>query len=211
VAKHKGLTMFLVPLDDAGVEIRELKTLGGQRTNVTYYSDVRLPDSARVGEINGGWKIMTIGLDVERTVPVGPAAMLTRFVHWAADHQDSTGHPLLAQDQIRHKLARGAIEGEVSTLLFRRSVWAAGQDGLAGVEGSMTKLYGSETYNALFASLLDALGPEGLLSGEQPMSINAGQVEHGFRYGPYYQIAGGVSEVQREIIAQRGLGLPRSR
>jgi alkylation response protein AidB-like acyl-CoA dehydrogenase len=208
--KHKGLTMFLLPMDAEGVEVVPIHTLGGQLTNVTFYNDIRVPDSARIGEVNAGWHVMTVGLAIERTVPLGPGPVLARIVSWAA-RQPRGADNLLDDPKVRLALTRATISSQVSTLLFRRSVWIAAQGEIPAVEGSMAKLFGSEAYNRDFAAVLDAIGPASLLQGDQTGAIARGELEHAFRYAPFLAIGGGASEIQREIIAHRGLGLPRSR
>jgi alkylation response protein AidB-like acyl-CoA dehydrogenase len=211
VPKHKGLTMFLVPMDAPGVEITPIQTLGDQLVNVTFLTNVRVPDSARVGDVNGGWSVMTVGLAVERTSPIGPAAVLERLMRWAEDAVDDDGTPLLDKPPVRAAFVRALIDAEVARLLFYKTVWVGTQGLLPTVEGSMAKLFGAEAYNRAFADLLDVLGPRALLESGEADSIADGDIEHSFRYGPFYSIAGGASEIQREIISLRGLGLPRSR
>jgi hypothetical protein len=110
----------------------------------------------------------------------------------------------------RERLANMAIDNEVAKLLAYRVSWVTASGGLPGVEGSMHKLWYAERLNADTSELLDMLGEEGILGGEDGGPV-AGMVEHTYRHAPVTTIYGGSSEIQRSIIAERGLGLPRSR
>jgi alkylation response protein AidB-like acyl-CoA dehydrogenase len=211
VPKHKGLTLFLVPMDAPGVEVREVKTLG-ERTNVTFYNNVRVPDSARVGDVNGGWRVMLAALAEER--PGGGRDHKDRLLLAALESlRETNGVPgALPHDPVlREALARCAVENEVSALLGYRAMWLFGQGRDAGVEGSMFKLFWSESLMRSSAALLDAIGPPGLLSWQEPDALAEGEVERLYRHSQVTTISAGTSEIQRGIIAERRLGLPRAR
>jgi alkylation response protein AidB-like acyl-CoA dehydrogenase len=199
VAKHRGLTMFLVPTDAPGVEIRPIHTLGGERTNGTFYNDVRVRDKDRVGEVDGGWEVMLVALAFERQAPAW--ADCWRLLHaaelWAASRPELLSDPVAGE-----RLARAAVEVEVGRLLRDRLIGETAKGRLPVVEGSMAKLFTSEALQRMSADLLDLVGPEGLLGGP---------VEQAFRHAPVTTIYAGTSEIQRSIIAERGLGLPRAR
>jgi alkylation response protein AidB-like acyl-CoA dehydrogenase len=207
VAKHRGLTMFLVPLDTPGVEIRAVHTLGGERTNITFYNDVRVPDSARVGEVDGGWDVLTVALAFERnpTANGEERRLLDRMVGWARD----TG--ALDDPSTRETFGRIAAETEAGRLLAYRMAWVAARGELPIVEGSKAKLFGSESFQRASAELLELLGPAGVLRHGEPDAPLRGAVEHAFRHAVVMTIYAGSSEIQRSIIAERGLGLPRAR
>ena len=212
VPKHQGLTMFLVPLDAPGIEIREIKTLGGERTNVTYYNDVRVPDTARVGEVDGGWNVMTVAMTFERDV--GSAWMtrvLERAIAWAATATGPDGRKVIEDPLARERLAAIAIDNEVSRLLSLRTNWINARDELPGVEGSMTKLFCSEAFERATSELLDLMGPDGVLQQGAEGAPANGWIEHDYRFATVTTIFGGTNEIQRSIIAERHLGLPRSR
>jgi alkylation response protein AidB-like acyl-CoA dehydrogenase len=207
VPKHRGLTMFLVPLDTPGVEIHAVHTLGGERTNITFYNDVRVPDSARVGEVDGGWEVMTVALAFERnpTANGEERRLLDRVLTWARE----TG--ALDDPAVRAALARVATETEAGRLLAYRMAWVAARGELPIVEGSKAKLFATESFQRASSELLDLLGPAGVLQhGEADAPVH-GWVEHAFRHAVVTTIYAGSSEIQRSIIAERGLGLPRAR
>jgi alkylation response protein AidB-like acyl-CoA dehydrogenase len=210
VPKHRGLSMFVVPLEAPGIEIQPIYTLGGQRTNTTFYNDVAVPDTARVGEVDGGWSVMRVALTFERSINengFGPT-LARRLTDWYA-----AGDPeRRARGQapaVRAFLARAAIDDEVSHVMALRVESILAQGGLPGVESSMLKLFRTETLQRQHGGLLDLLGADAVLeTGDGPL---AGEVEYAFRNSVLGSIAGGTSEVQREIVAERRLGLPRAR
>jgi alkylation response protein AidB-like acyl-CoA dehydrogenase len=123
VPKHRGLTMFLVPMDSPGIEVRPIQTLGGQLVNATYLTDVRVPDSARVGDVDGGWQVMTVGLALERGVSEGVGPTLRAVVDWAGSTRLPDGRRALDDVPLREQLARAAIHEEVCKLLWYRTAW----------------------------------------------------------------------------------------
>jgi alkylation response protein AidB-like acyl-CoA dehydrogenase len=210
--RHRGLTMFLVPMDSEGIEVAPLATLGGERANVTFYNGVRVPDSARVGEVDGGWDVMKVALAFERQpTALGELSRLLELVAgWARSHGDGGRRPL-DDASVAERLARVAVDAEVGRLLGQRMTWVASRGELPVVEGSMAKLFTSEAFVRAASGLLDALGPEGLLAGGGRTGPVAEEVEHAYRHAVVTTIYGGSSEIQRSIIAERGLGLPQTR
>lgn len=205
--KHRGLTMFLVPMDAPGIEITPIHTLGGERTNITYYTDVRVPDACRVGAVDGGWSVMGVALAFERNpTMVGELdRLLHRFVEWAA-----TVPGVLDRPATRVRLVHAVADLEVARVLAHRmtAVAASGTPGF--VEGSMAKLFASEALVRAAADLLDASAPEGLLGHDASGAVADGWIEQAHRHAQVTTIYAGTSEIQRSIIAERGLGLPRS-
>ncbi|HEY2813651.1 MAG TPA: acyl-CoA dehydrogenase [Acidimicrobiales bacterium] len=205
--KHKGLTMFLVPMDAAGIEIAPVHTLGGERTNITFYADVRVPDSCRVGDMDAGWSVMHAALVYERnSANWGEPDRLVREVAAWATSTGAIDDPLVAE-----RLAEHATAMEVGRLLLYRMAQAAASGAMTAVEGSMAKLFITEAFTRAATDLLDVLGAAGVLPHGDDDAPNAGLVEHAFRHSTVTTIYGGSSEVQRGIIAERGLGLPRTR
>jgi 3-oxocholest-4-en-26-oyl-CoA dehydrogenase alpha subunit len=222
VPKHKGLTTFIVPLDTPGVEIRPIQTLRGHPTTMTYYTDVRIPDSARVGDVDAGWSVMRVALDLEHGAgPVGVETrlaqavsygarlkhLLDRAVLWAATTERTDGSRLIEDPTVRKCLARVAVDSEVHRLLKGRN----DPDSLKPGVGNGVKLFTTEAYLRAAGELIDLAGPAGLLNFADPDAPGAGWLEYSFRDAPVATIAGGSSEVQRDVIAERRLGLPTSR
>jgi 3-oxocholest-4-en-26-oyl-CoA dehydrogenase alpha subunit len=213
VAKHQGLTTFLVPLRQPGVEIQPVDTLSGERTNLTFYSDVRVDDSLRIGEVDGGWDVMGVGLTLERSgVQGGESIRLLRAMEqWAATTVDDDGRLRADDPDVRTRLGRAAAEIEVTTLLSRRCAWIHASGGMPGVEGSMSKLFASEALTRQSADFVDLLGRDGIRSQGEVSAPAGGAADYDVRFALGTTTYGGTSEIQRNIIAQRGLGLPRSR
>jgi alkylation response protein AidB-like acyl-CoA dehydrogenase len=211
--KHKGLTMFLVPTDTEGFSHTPVRTLG-VRTNATYYTDIRLPDKYRVGEINGGWKLITGQLNRERLSLVTHgqvAALYEEVCRWAADTDLASGGALLDQPWVQHNLARVRTGLEVVKLICWKQAWAIDQDTLGMAEASMAKVYGTEFFVELYRLLLEIMGQAGTIAADSPGAVLKGKLEFRYRVGSILTFGGGTNEVQRDIIAMAGLWMPRTR
>lgn len=210
--KHKGLTMFLVPMDTPGIEITPVETMGGERTNITFYNEVRVPDDCRVGDVDAGWSVMHAALVYERnSANWGEPDHLVEAVALWAQQPGQDGRRPFDDPLVRESLARWSTELEVGRLLLFRSAWLSSRGEMPQVEGSMAKLHITEAFVRASSELIDVLGAAGLVALGDEGSVLGGLVEHAFRHAVVTTIYGGSSEVQREIIAGRGLGLPRSR
>jgi alkylation response protein AidB-like acyl-CoA dehydrogenase len=206
VPKHKGLTMFLVPMDTPGITVEPIWTLGAPgRTNRTVYEDVRVPDSCRIGEVDGGWAVMNVALTFER----GGSFAATRALRDALEWARANGR--IAEAEVRARLARVRVANEVSDLLALKSTWLHASGALPGVEGAMAKLFSASAMQTSTGDLLDLLGAEGLLHESEPDSPTGGTVEHQWRKSAVVTIYGGTNEIMRTIVAERHLGLPRTR
>ena len=204
VAKHKGLTAFLVPLRQPGVEVQAVYTLSGERTNITFYNDVRVPDSHRIGEVDGGWRVLTSSLMDEQAASFSPwiTSLLEEAEAWAVE----TGR--IDDPDVRERLGRAAAEAEISVLLRGRCTWMDETGIPRNVEGPMAKLFSSEAITRASEDLFDMIGPDAVRSymGE---GAPWGRIEYLMRFALGTTIYAGTSEIQRNQIAQRGLGLPR--
>lgn len=209
--KHKGLTMFLVPLDSPGFEAQAVWTLSGERTNITFYSDVRVSDEWRVGDVDAGWQVMGLSLQDEHASGWGPhiSRLLQHVEQWAATTEADDGSPQLAKADVRRRIARVAMEDEVSLLLLRRCVWMAEAGQTPTAEGPMSKLFSTEALVRASQDAIELVGPDAARSYFEPTAPEQGRFEYLMRFALGTTIYAGTSEVQRSIIAQRGLGLPR--
>ncbi|OBK17920.1 acyl-CoA dehydrogenase family protein [Mycobacterium asiaticum] len=209
--KHKGLTMFLVPRNSAGFEAQAVWTLSGERTNITFYSDVRISDEWRVGDVDDGWQVMGLSLQDEHASGWGPhlSRLLQHAEQWAATTEADDGTLQLAKTDVRRRIARVAMEDEVSRLLLRRCVWMTetGQTPIA--EGPMSKVFSTEALVRASQDIMELVGPDAARSYFEPTAPEQGRFEYLTRFALGTTIYAGTSEVQRSIIAQRGLGLPR--
>jgi alkylation response protein AidB-like acyl-CoA dehydrogenase len=210
--KHKGLTVFLVPMDSEGIEITPVETLGGERTNITFYNDVRVQDSWRVGEVNGGWAVISTALSFERGVFGAPTARCARLLDAATQWAAATavnGVRQLDDRDVRRRLAYIAIENEVGRLLALRTVWTHAGGRVPLVEGAMAKLFSTERMQRIVRDLMDLTAPDGLRSSGERFAVADGDLERAYRHAPVETIYGGTSEIQRDIIASRRLGVGR--
>jgi alkylation response protein AidB-like acyl-CoA dehydrogenase len=212
--KHKGLTLFLVPTTSTGYEIQPIHTLGGQVTNATFYTDVRVPDSARIGGIDQGWDVMKVALVYERGVG-GTASMeltLSRdLAAWAREARRPDGSAVFDDPLTAERIGRIAVDEAVFHALDLQMRWQAAKGELPQVEGVMRKLFWSESAQRHYSDTLDILGAEGVLSPGATDTPFGGKFEHDFRAAVVTTVYGGASEILREIIAERRLGLPRNR
>ncbi len=209
--KHKGLTMFLVPRDSDGFAAQAVWTLSGERTNITFYSDVRIGDEWRIGEVDGGWQVLGLSLRDEHASGWGPhlVRLLDHAEHWATTTLSDDGALPIANADVRRRLARVAIETEVSMLLQRRCVWMLEEGDIPVAEGPMSKVFSTEALERASQDVVELVGADGLRSYLEPTAPEHGRFDHSLRFSLGTTIYAGTSEVQRTIIAQRGLGLPR--
>ncbi len=204
--KHRGLTMFLVPMQSEGIGIEPVYTLGAPgRTNRSFYRGVRVPDALRVGEVDGGWAVVNVALTLERGGMFGAVRSLEQAQRWAA------ARGRLSEPEVRARLARVWTENEVASLLGLEVSWISASGRLPGVESAMSKLFSSESVQRSTDDLLDLLGPEALLPETEPDSPAGGAVEFEWRKSAVGTIYAGTSEVLRTLIAERHLALPRRR
>jgi 3-oxocholest-4-en-26-oyl-CoA dehydrogenase alpha subunit len=211
-SKHQGLTTFLVPMDQAGVEVNAVHTMSGERTNVTFYSDVFVEDAWRIGEIDGGWRVMSVAFASEHTASFSgeQARLLDALIAWAQKAVDAEGGRPVDEPAVRERIGRSATELEVSRLLARRGAWykATGARELHS-RGPMSKLFSTERLQRQADETLQLIGPDALRAWGDPTALEGGTIEHMVRHAKGTTIYAGTSEIQRNIIAQHALGLPR--
>jgi 3-oxocholest-4-en-26-oyl-CoA dehydrogenase alpha subunit len=205
-ATHKGLTVFLLPLDTPGVEIRPIGTLGGERTNFVYLDDVRIDDRWRLGAVNSGWSVVAAPLTAEHSMGGGDADELTSpyliacenllqaAVVWATETIGDDGYPMSTQPAVREGIAEVAIAIELAR----------------STPGPMGRIVCSDTLTNSASHLLDLIGPVGQLVRGADGAVVDGAFEAGFRFAPGTAIYGGSTDIARNVIAERILGLPRS-
>ena len=215
VPKHKGLTMFLVPMDQPGVEIQAVYTLSGERTNITYYNDVRVSDEWRVGEVDGGWATMAVALGLEHgaSFAFSLRKQCEAAQRWASAAVDDHGVSRAEDPAVQAEIGRTAADAEIALLLLRRSQWVAAEPSVpsTGAEGPMSKLLSSEMLEQRTEAMAALMGPDGLRSYFDPTAPVHGELEHNVRHALGTTIYAGTSEMHRNMIALRHLGLPRSR
>ena len=212
VPKHKGISLILVDLSLPGVTRRPLPMMGwGKDTAEIFFDDVRVPAFNLIGRRDLGWYYLAASLDIQR-VRIGEVGgqrrmmeELVRFVN----QTEVNGQPLKDDPYVRDILAQRAIEIEVARLFNYRSVWAAAKGMVSPHYTSMGTMYLRETSQRLAQTICEILGQYAPLKAASKWAQLRGMAESFYRMTPGFTIAGGTSEIQRNVIAQRGLGLPR--
>ena len=208
--RHRGLTTFLVPLDRTGVEVQAVRTVSGERTNITFYGDVFVEDRWRISAVGSGWQSLMLALQDEHSAPFSPhlGRLLDRVERWAAEPGPDGVAPI-ERDEVRRRLVRAATELEVAQLLEVRTTWMESIGDVPVAEGPMSKLFSTEAIVRGAEDLTALVGPDALRSRGDGTALQDGHIEHGLRFSLGTTIYAGTSEVQRNIIAQRRCGLPR--
>ena len=208
--KHKGITMFLVPLNTPGVTIQAIRTFSGERTNIVYWSDVRIADKYRLGEVGDGARVMASALSFEHGgsgYHAAQKAMMRHAVEWARRPRNNGTVPMEDLTS-RRVLAEAAVRNEVSEVLCRREVWADVEGTHSGYFGQMAKMFATEAMTISGEALQDLAAPEVLVRGRD---ADLDIIEVTARRGVGMTIYGGSSEVHRSVIAEKALGTPKSR
>ena len=212
VPKHKGLSVFIVPVDCAGFRWVPLSTIAGDITSSTFYDDVRVPAENLVGAENQGWKLITNQLNHER-VAICPASGLLRSLaevrRWAQGHHMRDGRAVMDHEWVQITLARVYAKIEVLKL-FNWKVASASDRGLNPADASATKVYGTELALEVYGQLLEVVGQAGYLVEGSPGAVLRGRLEQQARSQTIFTFGGGTNEIQRDIIAMIGLGMPRA-
>ena len=215
--KHFGITLFLVPMDHPGITVQGIMTMGDERTNDVFFDDVFVPDEYVVGELNHGFRYISQALDLERFTMFTFSPVKQRL-DLLVDHLRTAtrdGEPLRDDPKVRSRIARLATTAEVARGMGLRVVDASAKAEKEGgapptMESSEYKLFTTEFSKRLANASMDLGGPGTQLrvgTEEAPM---AGRAESTYRYTVLDTIGGGTSEVQKNIITRRGLGLPKN-
>jgi alkylation response protein AidB-like acyl-CoA dehydrogenase len=209
--KHEGISMLIVPMDTPGITVQGIWTMSNIRTNAVFFDDVRVPKDHLVGARGMGFYYAMMALDFERIV-LGSVGLLKRLVEELKDYVRSAtrdGRPLGTIPWVRRALADLEMRIEVGRQIGLLNAWLIDQGEVPTKEGSMSKVYVTEL-NAHVANVgLEILGLAGQLAANDEASPLAGRLQWMYTLAPMQRFGGGTNEVQRLIIAQRGLGLPR--
>ena len=209
--KHKGISYFLLDMKSPGVSIRPLVNMAGSADfNEVFFDNVRVPKEDLLGEENRGWYMATTTLDYERS-NIATATNLVLsvgdLVCWVKEHESTPVCALRRQPTLRYELADRAIEAEAARLMSYKVISMQNAGMIPNKEASIAKLYSSELEQRLALTGLKTLGLYSQLSdGGAPMN---GRMARMYLYAVAITVGGGTSEIQRGIIAMRGLGLPR--
>ncbi len=208
-AKHRGISMFIVSMDTPGMTVRPLYTMSGVRTNEVFFEDVRIPADALIGEQDKGWYTVANALDFER-VSLAPTGQLARQYDRTVDYLKKERPKQIKDRGTRQRLADLKIDLHVLRALNIVNASIIANHETPTMEASMTKIWSSELRYRLSSMNMDLLGRYGALrSDDEGLTPLGGQNEQTYRGSPILRFGGGTNEVQRNIIAHRGLGLPR--
>ena len=211
--KHSGITLFLVPLDHPGITVKAIWTMGDERTNEVYLDDVWVSDDYVVGELNHGFQYISEALDLERFTmfTFSPIAQRLELLCSYVAGATRDGQSLRDDAVVRQRIARLATQAEVARVLGLRFVNASSRGGAAPtVEASEYKLYATELSKRLADASMDIGGPGSQLRVKTDGAPMEGRAESTYRYTVIDTIGGGASEIQKNIIARRKLGLPKN-
>jgi alkylation response protein AidB-like acyl-CoA dehydrogenase len=211
-AKHHGLTFLLLDMNTPGIRIRPLVEMTGVAWfNEVFFENVRVPRRCVVGKIDEGWKITLTTLGHERFATT-PHTRLQREVRTLAKLARTRGgdSPAAADPVFRQRIAQLAIETRILQLSAYRNISQVVRTGVPGPQGSMLKLFWSELEQRVMETALALEGPFATLDEEAPQAFDGGRWQYGSLWSRAATIYAGTSEVQRNIISQRVLGLPRA-
>lgn len=208
--KHKGLSFFVVDLRSPGITVKPLWVMGGllgtsHRTNEVFYEDVEVPKECLVGEKNRGFYLLMEALAYERSFP---ALQLEKALGEVTDRLNQRG-AIASNPNLRQKLAELRIDLEVLKLLSMKICWNIERNVVPDVEGALCKTLWGRFVERMANLEVDALGSYGLLRSDSPCVLWGGEAEYAYRDFLFFRVAGGTPEIMWNIVAQRGLGLPR--
>ncbi|SES34036.1 hypothetical protein SAMN05216188_13544 [Lentzea xinjiangensis] len=202
--RHRGLSIIIVPTGAPGFSWTPVPTMSGPTTSATFYDDVRVPAANLVGEEHRGWQLITNQLNHERVALCSAAPLqtaLSEVRRWATD----TG--ALDHEWVRLHLARVHAKTEFLKLINWR-IAAGGDEAPSPAEASATKVFGTEFATEGYRLLMEVLGANGIVRAGSPGALLRGRVERMHRSSLILTFGGGTNEIQRDIIARAGLGLP---
>jgi alkylation response protein AidB-like acyl-CoA dehydrogenase len=209
--KHRGISILVVPTDAPGFKWTPIHTVSAARTTATYYENVRVPVSNRVGPENQGWSLIVSQLNHERVslFTVGPIQRIYEEVcEWAREAKLEDGRRVIDQPWVQRNLAKFQAHLEVLKLMNWKQAWALTQGNLNPADASAVKVYGSEFNIEGYKLLMEVVGESGCVKEGSPRAVVRGLLELMYRTSLILTFGGGTNEVQRDIIAMAGLGMP---
>jgi alkylation response protein AidB-like acyl-CoA dehydrogenase len=205
--------MFIVPMDTPGIKVVPMTLLGDHNINYTFYEDVRVPAANLVGGENNGWSLITNQLNHER-VTLCSSGIVERSLAdvraWAQNTKLADGRRVIDQEWVQVHLARVYARLEFLKLINWKVAWTATQGHLDVADASTIKVFGTEFYMEAFKLMLEVVGQAGYLTRGSPDAVLAGRLESYARSLVILTFGGGTNEIQRDLIAIFGLGMPRS-
>lgn len=213
VPKHQGISILLVDMATPGVTVRPIDTMAGPHEfNEVFLDDVVVPDDCLLGPLHGGWEITTTGLAFER-VGIARYARAGRVLDDLCDlvrRPDAHGRRMADDPEVRRLLAEVRVRYEAARLLTYRAISAQARGQVAGVEASIARIHNTQLEQFVGHVGLEILGPAGRLTADDPQAPLSGLVHRQWVRNIPTTVAAGTLEIQKNIVARRGLGLPRS-
>jgi len=212
-SKHKGISMVIVPMNTPGVRVVPMQLLGDHNINYTFWEDVRVPLSNVVGGLNNGWSLITNQLNHERVTLCSPGIIeraLGDVRKWAQDTKLDDGRRVIDQEWVRIALARVHAKLEFLRLINWKVAWNGTQGRLDVADASSIKVFGTEFYMEALRTLSEVVGQSGYLRRGSAEEVLHGRLEAYTRGLVILTFGGGTNEIQRDLIAIFGLGMPRS-
>jgi len=211
--KHKGISIFAVPMNTPGIKVVPMHLTGEHDINATFYEDVRVPATALVGGENNGWGLITNQLNHERVTLCSPGIIertLAEVRAWAQQTKLADGRRVIDQEWVQVNLAKVHAKLEFLKLINWKVAWTATQGHLDVPDASTVKVFGTEFYLEAFRLMFEIVGERGYLAPGSPDAVLNGRLERFYRSLLILTFGGGTNEIQRDLIAMFGLGLPRA-
>ena len=211
--KHKGISIIIVPMDTPGIRVVPMNLMSSHNINYTYFDDVRVPAGNVVAGENLGWSLITSQLNRERVTLCSPGIIdraLGDVTEWAKATTLPDGRRMIDQEWVQEHLARVKAEVEFLRLINWKVAWQATEGHLDVADASVIKVFGTEFYLRAFRLLMEVIGQGGYLQRGSTGAVLKGRLEMYARSMVILTFGGGTNEIQRDLIAIFGLGMPRS-
>ncbi len=210
---HKGITILMLDTKAPGFSVSPIWTVGGFRTNVTYYEDVRVPANMVIGEVNGGWRLIAEQLNHERiglaALTYGANGCFDQVTAWARETKAGDGKQLIDVPWVQSALGESYALLRAVEVMGNRVAAQVSQGSTRADLASGLKVFGTESVIKVMRLLLDVLGPAGLVRDGSAGAVLRGRIEREYRKCQINTFGGGTAEVLRDMVAQVGLGMPR--
>lgn len=211
---HEGITIFMVDTKLPGFSVSPIWTVGGLRTNITYYDNVRVPLSMMIGAENRGWRLIVEQLNHERiglaALTYGANGCFDAVVEWARAVEAPGGGRLIDQGWVQVALGEAYALLQAVAIMGHRVAWDVSQGSTRPELASGLKVFGAEAVIDVMRLLLDVMGPAGLIRDGSSGAVLRGRIEREYRKCQINTFGGGTAEVLRDLVAQVGLGMPRA-
>ncbi len=210
VEKHRGITAFLLDMRSPGVEVRPLREMTGTTDfNEVFLEGVRIPAENVIGEPGAGWRVATYSLVHERSDVAGGGGSTVRELVELARGERRNGRPALEDGAVRQQLGRFLAASRIQQYLGWKSATRASRGESTVWEAPLSKIFFSELNLSMVEFALALEGPSSVLVEGDPLAVEEGRWQDRFLYARAWTIAGGSNEILRNLVAERGLGLPR--